>query len=101
MPESGRGGRWGEGCRCLELTALGQQLLDVTYRLLDLEQEAGDLLAGERDMRRGQRIRVVVKMGSRESIWETVSEIGVIPDERIVGLPIEGWRYVHMRTLFV
>lgn len=40
--------------RRLELTALGQQLLDVTYRLFELEQEAGDLLAGQRDMRRGQ-----------------------------------------------
>lgn len=40
--------------RRLELTALGNQLLDVTYRLFELEQEAADLLVGERDMRRGQ-----------------------------------------------
>jgi aminoethylphosphonate catabolism LysR family transcriptional regulator len=40
--------------RRLELTPLGSQLLDVTHRLFELEQEAGDLLSGQRDMRRGQ-----------------------------------------------
>ena len=34
--------------------------MDVTHRPFELEQEAGDLLAGQRDMRRGQlRISVV------------------------------------------
>ena len=39
--------------RRLELTPLGTQLLDVTYRLFELEQEASDLLGGERGMTRG------------------------------------------------
>jgi aminoethylphosphonate catabolism LysR family transcriptional regulator len=40
--------------RRLELTSLGSQLLDVTFRLFELEQEAADLLSGERGMTRGQ-----------------------------------------------
>jgi DNA-binding transcriptional LysR family regulator len=39
--------------RRLELTPLGTQLLDVTYRLFELEQEASDLLGAERGMTRG------------------------------------------------
>jgi aminoethylphosphonate catabolism LysR family transcriptional regulator len=40
--------------RNLELTPLGTQLLDVTYRLFELEQEATQLLSAERGLTRGQ-----------------------------------------------
>jgi LysR family transcriptional regulator, low CO2-responsive transcriptional regulator len=39
--------------RKLELTPLGTQLLEVTYRLFELEQEADELLSAERGMTRG------------------------------------------------
>jgi LysR family transcriptional regulator, low CO2-responsive transcriptional regulator len=40
--------------RKLELTPLGAQLLDVTYRLFELEQEASELLTAEQGLTRGQ-----------------------------------------------